>query len=86
VAPTCVARRASYLLGMLIGDVAIALLKAGADKDKKTKDDALALDLAPDQAVRLCCTSLNASCTANMDAAQVRKWIEREAEHEGIDL
>ncbi|KAH8893726.1 ankyrin [Thozetella sp. PMI_491] len=48
------------------GDTAVALLKAGADTDRKDMDGMLALDLAPDK--------------------DVRKYIEREAEKEGIDL
>ncbi|KAJ2988012.1 hypothetical protein NUW58_g4199 [Xylaria curta] len=48
------------------GDTAIALLKAGAATDKRDLDGHLALDLAPDKAVR--------------------KYIEREAENEGIEL
>ncbi|KAI0599302.1 ankyrin repeat-containing domain protein [Biscogniauxia sp. FL1348] len=49
-----------------IGDAAVALLKAGAETDKRDSDGYLALDLAPDK--------------------EVRKYIEREAENEGIDL
>ncbi|KAI1630983.1 ankyrin repeat-containing domain protein [Biscogniauxia mediterranea] len=49
-----------------IGDAAVALLKAGAESDKRNSDGYLALDLAPDK--------------------EVRKYIEREAENEGIDL
>ncbi|KAK2011248.1 ankyrin [Colletotrichum eremochloae] len=45
---------------------AMALLKAGAEADKKDNDGYLALDLAPDQ--------------------EVRRYIERSAEEEGIDL
>jgi 26S proteasome non-ATPase regulatory subunit 10 len=37
---------------MHIGDTAIALLKAGAETDKKDVDGFLALDLAPDKQVR----------------------------------
>ncbi|KAK8126303.1 ankyrin repeat domain-containing protein [Apiospora kogelbergensis] len=48
------------------GATAVALLKAGADTDKKDSDGFLALDLAPDK--------------------EVRKYIEREAENEGIEL
>ncbi|KAI0548625.1 hypothetical protein F4679DRAFT_316560 [Xylaria curta] len=48
------------------GDTAIALLKAGAETDKRDSDGYLALDLAPDK--------------------EVRKYIEREAENEGIEL
>lgn len=36
----------------LAGDTAVALLKAGASTDKKDVDGCLALDLAPDKAVR----------------------------------
>lgn len=48
------------------GDAAVALLKAGAETDKKDVDGCLALDLAPDK--------------------DVRRFIEREAEREGIEL
>lgn len=44
----------------------MALLKAGAETDKRDSDGYLALDLAPDK--------------------EVRKYVEREAEKEGIDL
>lgn len=36
----------------MIGDTAIALLRAGAQTDKRDSDGYLALDLAPDKAVR----------------------------------
>lgn len=36
------------------GDTAVALLKAGAETDKKDMDGCLAMDLAPDKEVRLC--------------------------------
>ncbi|KAI1137069.1 ankyrin repeat-containing domain protein [Hypoxylon sp. FL0543] len=49
-----------------LGATAVALLKAGAETDKRDSDGFLALDLAPDK--------------------EVRKYIEREAENEGIDL
>ncbi|KAH6646504.1 ankyrin repeat domain-containing protein [Truncatella angustata] len=48
------------------GAAAVALIKAGAETDKKDADGFLALDLSPDR--------------------EVRKYIEREAENEGIDL
>ncbi|KAG7292134.1 hypothetical protein NEMBOFW57_002167 [Staphylotrichum longicolle] len=48
------------------GDAAIALLKAGAETDKKDVDGFLALEVAP--------------------GADVRKYIERKAEEEGIEL
>lgn len=35
------------------GDAAVALLKAGAEADKRDADGQLALDLAPDKEVRL---------------------------------
>ncbi|KAI0110013.1 hypothetical protein F4814DRAFT_386449 [Daldinia grandis] len=47
-------------------DTAVALLKAGAEFDKRDSDGYLALDLAPDK--------------------EVRKYIERGAENEGIQL
>ncbi|KAJ9157280.1 Ankyrin repeat domain-containing protein [Pleurostoma richardsiae] len=48
------------------GDAAVALLRAGAQTDKKDADGYLALDLAPDK--------------------EVRRYIERTAENEGIVL
>jgi 26S proteasome non-ATPase regulatory subunit 10 len=48
------------------GDAAVALLKAGAETDKRDLDGHLALDLAPDK--------------------EVRKYIARMAENEGIEL
>ncbi|KAF6806825.1 ankyrin repeat-containing protein [Colletotrichum plurivorum] len=48
------------------GDTAVALLKAGAEAHKRDNDGCLALDLAPDQAVR--------------------RYIQRAAEREGIDI
>ena len=48
------------------GDAAVALLKAGAETDKRDLDGHLALDLAPDK--------------------EVRKYIQRMAENEGIEL
>ncbi|KAF6792361.1 hypothetical protein CMUS01_16168 [Colletotrichum musicola] len=48
------------------GDTAVALLKAGAEAHKRDNDGSLALDLAPDQAVR--------------------RYIQRAAEKEGIDI
>ncbi|KKA29971.1 hypothetical protein TD95_005206 [Thielaviopsis punctulata] len=48
------------------GDVAVALLKAGADATKKDLDGYLAIDLAPD--------------------SEVRKYIVKMAEEEGIQL
>lgn len=37
------------------GDTAVVLLKAGAEPDKKDRDGALAIDLAPDAKVRWRC-------------------------------
>lgn len=48
------------------GHAAVALLKAGAETDKKDMDGYLALDLAPDK--------------------DVRRFIEKEAEKDGIEL
>lgn len=48
------------------GDAAVALLKAGAETDKKDVDGFLPLEVAP--------------------GADVRKYIERKAEEEGIEL
>jgi 26S proteasome non-ATPase regulatory subunit 10 len=38
---------------LFLGDTAVALLKAGAESDKKDVDGYLAIDLAPDAQVRL---------------------------------
>ncbi|KAB5579977.1 ankyrin repeat-containing domain protein [Coniochaeta sp. 2T2.1] len=48
------------------GDAAVALLKAGAEADKRDGEGKLAFELAPDR--------------------EVRKYIERAAEMDGIDI
>lgn len=65
------------------GDTAVALLRAGAEAGKKDNDGHLALELAPGSDVRLCLPGDGVG-VANM--AQVRKYIERECEREGIEL
>lgn len=42
----------------VLGDTAVALLKAGAETDKRDADGYLAIDLAPDK--RVCTVSSNA--------------------------
>ncbi|KAI1459431.1 ankyrin [Annulohypoxylon moriforme] len=59
-------RRLEWTTDKTLGATAVALLKAGAEIDKRDLDGYLALDLAPDK--------------------EVRKYIEREAENEGIEL
>ena len=39
----------SVEINVLVGDTAVALLKAGADFSLKTIEDKLAIDLAPDK-------------------------------------
>jgi 26S proteasome non-ATPase regulatory subunit 10 len=41
----------------VVGDTAVALLKAGAETDKRDTDGFLAIDLAPDKEVRTLCPS-----------------------------
>ncbi len=65
------------------GDAAVALLKAGAETDKKDIDGMLALDLAPGNDVSV--TTLH-RWTARLLCFQVRRYIERAAEMEGIDI
>jgi len=64
-----------------LGDTAVALLKAGAETDKKDVDGFLAMDLSPDAQVRCILRPLRCS---NM--SQVRKYILQSAEREGIEL
>lgn len=55
-ATVCLARDEETTNRMLTtgsGDVAVALLKEGADHTLKTNEDMTALDLAPDKDVRL---------------------------------
>ncbi|KAI9735016.1 MAG: hypothetical protein M1818_006593 [Claussenomyces sp. TS43310] len=65
------------------GDTAVALLKAGAEPDKKDVDGLLAMDLAPDPQVSL--RTANA-LFLDIYVEQVRKFILRSAEQEGIEL
>jgi len=75
---------------ILTGDTAVALLKAGAETDKRDVDGYLALDLAPDKEVRapslIRCLLFNIRIPGTHSATQVRKYIQREAENEGIDI
>jgi 26S proteasome non-ATPase regulatory subunit 10 len=64
------------------GDTAVALLKAGAETDKKDVDGSLAMDLAPD-AQASCFTCIK---SARINFFQVRKFILQSAEREGIEL
>lgn len=67
------------------GDTALALLKAGAETDKKDVDGFLAIELAPDTKVdnrNLRSQKLNVSDSV----PQIRKFITQSAEREGIDL
>lgn len=59
------------------------MLKAGADTDRKDGEGMLALDLAPDKEVSAATLPETNSCSL---IGQVRKYIERAAEMEGIDL
>lgn len=45
-----------------VGDAAVALLKAGAETDKKDVDGHLAVDLAPDKEVSASWISVTKSC------------------------
>lgn len=65
------------------GDTAVALLKAGAETDKKDSDGFLALDLAPDAQVSY--LGMHGDELV-IDMSQVRKFILQSAEREGIDL
>lgn len=79
-----------YLTFQFPGDAAVALLKAGADYGKKDQDGCLALDLAPDKEVG--CVVLDYPHSSELCPqtkpvlSQVRRYIERAAEGEGIDL
>jgi 26S proteasome non-ATPase regulatory subunit 10 len=74
----------------LIGDVALALLKEGADFTLKNTEDVLALDLAPDKEVYIyiCTFSISTQKSHNLltPHSQVRRYIVQGAEREGIDL
>ena len=67
-----------------VGDAAVALLKAGAEADKRDGEGKLAFELAPDKEVSH--IGLSVSLGQSLTAWQVRKYIERAAEMEGIDL
>ena len=65
------------------GDTAMALLKAGAETDKKDVDGHLAIDLAPDSKVRHQCHTYK---FRPLMALKIRKYISQSAEREGIDV
>lgn len=66
------------------GDTALALLKAGAQTDKKDVDGFLAIELAPDTKVN---TDFHPQWSNISDGVpQIRKFITQSAEREGIDL
>lgn len=74
-------------------DTAVALLKAGAEFDKEAPDGRRALDLAPDKEVswRNVFTFVSSEkqaglLTFNHTPQQVRKYIQRMAENEGIEI
>ena len=73
-------------MGWLTGDVAIALLKAGAETDKKDVDGFLAMELAPGTDVRSSHCPFFTCAVVDTNGEQVRKYIERKAEEEGIQL
>jgi 26S proteasome non-ATPase regulatory subunit 10 len=73
-------------MGWLTGDVAIALLKAGAETDKKDVDGFLAMELAPGTDVRFSHCPYLTCVAVDSNLKQVRKYIERKAEEEGIQL
>lgn len=66
------------------GDTALVLLKAGAELDKRDRDGKLAIDLAPDAKVKsvVGCDLMRQTLTRK----QVKQYILRAAEEEGIDL
>jgi 26S proteasome non-ATPase regulatory subunit 10 len=66
-----------------LGDTAVALLKAGAETDRKDVDGYLAIDLAPDKQVSIIAISLPIQYS---DLEQVRKFILQSAEREGIEV
>ena len=66
----------------LVGDTAVALLKAGAETDKKDVDGFLAVDLAPYS--QLSCLTWKWIMATN--SIKVKKFILQSAEREGIDL
>ncbi|KAL0936658.1 ankyrin repeat-containing protein [Colletotrichum truncatum] len=70
------------------GDTAVELLKAGAELHKKDDDGCMALDLAPDKEVCQLAPEWQWRCTIMLikNAIQVRRYIERAAEGEGIDI
>ena len=66
----------------LLGDTAVALLKAGAETDKKDADGFLAIELAPDSQA----SPSTIKDKTDTDPLQVRKFIMQSAEREGIEL
>lgn len=74
-------------------DTAVALLKAGAEFDREAPDGRRPLDLAPDKEVswRNVFTFVSSEkqaglLTFNHTPQQVRKYIQRMAENEGIEI
>ena len=61
----------------------MALLKAGAETDKKDVDGNLAIDLAPDSKVRHQCQIYT---FVPLMAPKIWKYISQSAEREGIDI
>lgn len=67
----------------MTGDTAVALLKAGAETDKKDVDGFLAIDLAPDSQVHLL---IRVEIKFSANKPKVRKFILQSAEREGLEL
>lgn len=66
------------------GDTALVLLKAGAELDKRDRDGKLAIDLAPDAKVKSVVG--RDLMRQTLTRKQVKQYILRAAEEEGIDL
>lgn len=69
----------------------MALLKAGAEADKKDADGHTALDLAPDKEVRppritSIGWDIHVLAARRTNRKQIKKYIERMAEIEGVEL
>jgi 26S proteasome non-ATPase regulatory subunit 10 len=58
----------------LTGDTALALLKAGAETDKKDVDGFLAIDLAPDGKVSCSSSSYHIMCSTNRFRSASLYW------------
>ena len=69
------------------GDAAMALLRAGAESDKRDGDGYLAIDLAPDRQVSVP-TETSQPCEVGRftDILQIRQYILQAAEREEIDI